>query len=116
MRSNTLIAVLLILAPLGAFLVALNRPVPLAPLEGTDARCDVCDRKATRTLKAAAEALRTKGVYVYRRSEYPSGMPAWCDLHGPEKMKENAVSAYLAAITAFAMISLAYITVRNRRQ
>ncbi|HJT87342.1 MAG TPA: hypothetical protein VJ732_05785 [Bryobacteraceae bacterium] len=92
-------------APLVAFLVAINRPVRLVPLEGIQSRCAVCDRKATRTLPRAAKALRTKGIYVYSATDYPGGLPAWCDLHGPDKVKENAGMAYLSAIGAFLLVA-----------
>ena len=96
-----------------AFLVVLNRDVPMARLDGIDTRCMACDRKATRTLKRAADDLRTKGLYIYRKSDYPGGIPAWCDLHGPNKMKENSTKAYFAAIFAFAAVGTAYERVRK---
>jgi|SRR5581483_3633299 len=90
--------------PAAAFLLVLHRPVRLAPLVGIDAKCIACDRKATRTLRRVAEGLRTNGVYVYPRSEYPDGMPVWCDLHGPDTVRENSNLAYCAAIAAFAVV------------
>jgi len=113
MRLNLFATIALVAAPLLAFLVVLNRNVPLAPLEGIDARCAVCGRKATRTLKRAADELRTKGIYVYRRSDYPTGIPAWCDQHGPNKARENATKAYLAALFAFALVGTAYEKARG---
>jgi len=104
-----LIALLVLLgSPVLAFLVVLNRNVPMARLEGIDARCTVCGRKATRTLRRAADELRTKGLYIYRKSDFPGGIPAWCDQHGPNKMRENSTKAYFAAIFAFAAVGTAY--------
>jgi len=94
---------LLIALPVAAFLITAARDVPMAPLEGIEARCMVCDRKATRTLKRIAEGLRTRGVYVYERTEYPAGMPVWCDRHGPDRLRENSKNAYFAAVAAFAV-------------
>lgn len=113
MRFNALSLLALIAAPVLAFLVVVNRDIPLVPLEGVDARCVVCGRKATRTLKRAADDLRAKGFYVYRTSEYPGGIPAWCDQHGPDKIHENSTKAYLAAIVAFAVVGAAYEKIRR---
>lgn len=113
MRLNALATLVLLATPIAAFLFVLNRDIPLAPLVGVDARCVVCDRKATRTLKRAADEMRTKGYYIYRTSEYPGGIPAWCDEHGPSKMKENATKAYFAAIIVFAMVGTAYQKLRR---
>ncbi|MBZ5575012.1 MAG: hypothetical protein LAP40_00465 [Acidobacteriia bacterium] len=113
MRLNTIATIVLLAAPALAFLLVLNRSVPLVPLDGIDARCTVCGRKATRTLKRAADELRTKGFYVYRTSEYAGGIPAWCDQHGPSKTSENATKAYFAAILAFAMVGTAYERARR---
>lgn len=113
MRLNTLALPVLIAAPVLAFLLAVNRTIPMAPLDGIEARCAVCGRKATRTLKRAADQLRTKGFYVYRTREYPGGIPAWCDQHGPDKFRENASGAYLAAILAFAVTGAVYEKVRR---
>jgi hypothetical protein len=101
--------------PAAAFVLVLHRPVPLVPLTGFDAKCMVCDRKATRTLRRVAEALRNNGVYLYERSEYPNGMPVWCDLHGPDKVRENSRLAYYAAIAAFAMAGTFYEKMRRTR-
>ena len=104
---------LLIGVPVVAFLLVLNRNVRLVPLVGLDAKCMVCDRKATRTLKRVAEGLRSQGVYLYERSEYPAGMPVWCDLHGPDKARENSRLAYYAAIAAFAVAGTVYEKMRR---
>lgn len=112
-RLNTLAIVALFAAPVLAFLIVLNRGIPLVPLEGVDARCAVCGRKATRTLKQAADELRSKGFYVYRTSEYPRGIPAWCDQHGPDKTHENSARAYFAAILVFAAVGTAYERIRR---
>src|SRR5215831_18673955 len=113
MRLNALVVLILLAVPVGAFLFVLNRDVPLVPLEGIDARCAVCERKATRTLKRAAEELRTKGVYLYRTDDYAGGLPAWCDQHGPSKMSENSTRAYFAAILAFAVAGTAFEKIRK---
>ncbi len=113
MRRNLALIVLLLAAPAAAFLVAVNRSVPLVPLHEFDAQCAVCGRKATRTLASVAEGLRTRRVYVYRRSEYPGGVPAWCDRHGPDKLKANAGVAYLTALTTFAVAAGISIRIRN---
>jgi hypothetical protein len=113
MRLNALLLLILLAVPVGTFFVVLNRDVPLVPLEGTDAQCAVCERKATRTLKRAAEELRTKGVYLYQTSDYPGGVPAWCDQHGPSKMRENSTRAYFAAILAFAVAGTAFEKIRK---
>jgi len=113
MRVNLIALVVLIVVPALAFVVVLNRDVRLVPLEGLDAKCMLCDRKATRTLKRVAEGLRTKGVYVYNRTEYPAGMPVWCDRHGPDKIRENSRLAYLAAIASFAVAGTAYEKMRR---
>ena len=113
MRVNAVAFLLLIGVPVAAFLVILNRPVRLVPLVGIEARCMVCDRKATRTLKRVADGLRARGVYVYERSEYPSGMPVWCDVHGPDKTRENSRLAYYGAIAAFAVAGTAYEMLRR---
>lgn len=112
-RLNTLALVALFAAPVLAFLLVLNRGIPLVPLEGVDARCAVCGRKATRTLKQAADELSSRGFYVYRTSEYPGGIPAWCDQHGPDKMHENSTKAYFAAVLAFAAVGTAYEKIRR---
>jgi len=113
MRANAAALLILILLPVASFLLALNRRVPLVPLEGIDARCLVCDRKATRTLERIAEGLRSKGVYVYAQDEYPAGMPVWCDRHGPDRFRENSRLAYFAALAAFAVAATVYTTVRR---
>ena len=113
MRLNAFVLLLLLAVPIGTFLLVLNRDVPLVPLEGIDAQCAVCDRKATRTLKSAAEQLRTKGVYLYRTDDYARGVPAWCDLHGPDKTRENSTRAYFAAILAFAVAGTAFEKIRK---
>src|SRR5690242_18557135 len=107
MRVNLIALLVLIVAPVLAFVAVLNRDIQLVPLDRIDAQCMRCDRKATRTLKRVADGLRAKGVYVYEKSEYP-GMPVWCDLHGPDKMKENSRLAYLAALASFAVAGTAY--------
>jgi hypothetical protein len=114
MRVNVIALLLLIGLPALAFVVILNRDVRLAPLDGIDAQCMVCDRKATRTLKRVADGLHSKGVYIYDRTEYPSGMPVWCDHHGPDKMRENSRLAYLAALAAFALTGVVYERIRRR--
>lgn len=101
MKANAVTLLVLIAVPLASFVVVLNRRVPLVPLEGVEARCLKCDRKATRTLKRVADGLRTKGVYVYPRNEYPNGMPVWCDRHGPNPLRENSLPAYVTALAAF---------------
>ena len=114
MRLNILALLVLIAVPVTAFVVMLNRNVRLVPLDGVDAKCMLCDRKATRTLKRVAAGLRTKGVYIYQRSEYPDGgMPVWCDLHGPDKTHENMRLAYLAAIASFALAGTVYEKARR---
>jgi hypothetical protein len=113
MRTKACALLVLLGLPVAAFLLVVNRSVHLVPLEGIDARCLVCDRKATRTLKRVAQGLRTKGVYVYAREEYPTGMPVWCGLHGPDKYKENSKLAYFAAIAAFAVAGTAYEKIRR---
>jgi len=113
MRLNALVVLILLAVPVAAFLFVLNRDVPLVPLEGIDARCAVCERKATRTLKSAAEELRAKGVYLYRTDDYAGGLPAWCDLHGPSKTRENSTRAYFAAILAFAVAGTAFEKIRK---
>lgn len=114
MRVNVLALLALIGVPVLAFFAMLHRDVRLAPLDGIDARCMVCDRKATRTLKRIADGLRTKGVYVYNRAEFPNGMPVWCDLHGPDKVRENSRLAYFAAIASFALAGTVYEKTRRR--
>jgi len=114
MRLNAFVLLLLLAVPVGTFLFVLNRDVPLVPLEGMDAQCAVCERKATRTLKRAAEELRTKHIYLYQTDDYDGGVPAWCDLHGPSKMRENSTRAYFAAILAFAVAGTAFEKVRRR--
>jgi len=113
MRLNAIATIVMLVAPVGAFLLVLNRDIPLVPLDGVDAQCVVCPRKATRTLKRAADELRTKGFYVYRTSDYPGGIPAWCGEHGPNKMRENSTEAYFAAIIAFAVVGTAYEKARR---
>ena len=113
MRAHAIGILFLLTVPAAAFLLALHRPVPLVPLEGIDAKCLVCDRKATRTLKRVAEGLRSKGVYVYEQDEYPSGMPVWCDRHGPDRFRENSKLAYFAAIAAFAVAGTVYEKARR---
>jgi hypothetical protein len=112
-KLNVIALAALLAAPVLAFLLVLNRNIPLVPLDGVDARCAVCGRKATRTLKRAADEMRSKGFYVYRTSEYPGGMPAWCDQHGPDKMHENSTKAYFAAILAFGVVGMAYEKIRK---
>ena len=114
MRVNAVALLALIGVPALAFVVMLHREVRLAPLEGIDAKCMVCDRKATRTLKRVADGLRTNRVYVYNRAEFPNGMPVWCDLHGPDKVRENSRLAYFAAIASFALAGTAYEKIRRR--
>lgn len=101
MKANIAALLLLALLPAAAFVLALNRPISLVPLEGIDGKCLVCARKATRTLPRVAAGLRDHGVYVYSHSEYPTGMPVWCDRHGPDRFRENSRGAYLAAVAAF---------------
>jgi hypothetical protein len=113
MRRNALALLALFAVPVLTFLFMLNRDIPLVPLEGVDARCAVCGRKATRTLKRAADELRSKGFYVYRTSEYPNGIPAWCDQHGPDKVHENSTKAYFGAILAFAAVGTVYEKIRR---
>lgn len=113
MTGKAVALLALIGVPVAAFLLVLHRPVRLVPLVGIDAKCIVCDRKATRTLRRVAESLRTNGVYVYPRSEYPDGMPVWCDLHGPDTGRENSKLAYYAAIAAFAMAGTVYQKMRR---
>lgn len=115
MKSGVAALLLLLAVPAATFVCILNRDIRLAPLEGIDAKCLVCDRKATRTLKRAAEALRTKGIYIYERNDYPNGMPVWCDRHGPEKARENSPMAYLGAIAAFVVAGTAYEKTRRSR-
>lgn len=115
MRANAAILLVLIAVPVVAFLWMLNRDVPLAPLEGVEAKCMVCDRKATRTLERVADGLRTRGVYIYDRGEYPAGMPVWCGIHGPDKWRENSRLAYFAAIAAFALAGTASEKIRRSR-
>lgn len=103
-----LLASALIVAPIVSFFVVLNRSVTLVPLEGVDMACAVCNRKATRTLKVAADSLRVKGIYVYDRKKYPKAAPVWCDRHAPESAAENAGAAYLTAIGVFAVLAVAY--------
>jgi hypothetical protein len=97
-----------ILAPVIAFFAILNKNVPLAPLVGVDTACAECNRKATRTLKSVADALRIKGAYVYDRTRYRRAAPAWCDQHGPDKAAENAGAAYLGAMAVFVAAALLY--------
>jgi hypothetical protein len=113
MRANLAALLILIGVPALAFFAMLHREVRLVPLPGVDAKCMVCDRKATRTLPRIADGLRAKGVYVYNRAEYPD-MPVWCDLHGPDKVRENSRLAYLAAIASFALVGSAYEKIRRR--
>ena len=114
MRSHALTLILLVAAPLLVFWFIVSRDVPMAALQGIDAKCNVCDRKATRTLKRAMDELGTKGLYVFAKRDYPGGIPAWCDRHGPNKMRENSSQAYLGAILAFAAVGTAYERVRRR--
>jgi hypothetical protein len=114
MRVNFIALLVLIAVPAAAFLVTLNREVHLVPLNGVEARCMVCDRKATRTLKRVADGLRAKGVYLYERSEFPQGMPVWCDFHGPDRVRENSRLAYLAAIASFAIAGTVFERIRRR--
>ena len=107
-RSSQIFVLVPILAPVITFLAILNRDVPLVPLEGVYMACAECDRKATRTLKSVAAALRDKGVYVWDRAKYPKGAPAWCDQHGPDKAAENAGTAYLGSIAVFVASALLY--------
>ncbi len=114
MRVNLVALLTLIGVPVLAFVAMLHRDVRLAPLDGIEAQCTVCDRKATRTLKRIADGLRAKNVYVYNRAEFPNGMPVWCDLHGPDKVRENSRLAYFAAIASFALTGTAYEKIRRR--
>ncbi|MGA2149340.1 MAG: hypothetical protein ABSH49_30745 [Bryobacteraceae bacterium] len=100
-RCSLVLTLVTILAPVFTFFTILNKDVPLVPLVGVDAACAECDRKATRTLKSVAAALRVKGVYVYDKEKYPKGAPAWCEQHGPDKAVENAGTAYIGAIAVF---------------
>ena len=95
-------------APAAAFFLVLNCQVPLDPLVGMDSLCAQCDRKATRTLPKAADALRTRGVYVYDRNRYPKAAPIWCDQHGPDPAAENAGRASAAALGIFAVVIVGY--------
>ena len=113
MRVHLVAVMVLIGVPAMAFVITLNRDVGLVPLDGIEAKCQICDRKATRTLQRVAAGLRAKGIYVYPRSEYPGGMPVWCDLHGPDKMRENSKMAYFAAIASFALAGTAYEKIRR---
>ena len=113
MRLNAVAVLVLFAAPVLAFLLVLNRNVPLARLEGFEAKCTVCDRKATRTLRRVAQGMRAQGLYVYRKTEYPGGMPVWCDLHGPDRLQENSGKAYFAAIVAFAVVGSAFEKIRK---
>jgi len=71
-----------------------------------DMACAQCDRKATRTLKSAADALRVKGIYFYNKKKYPKAAPVWCERHQPDRSVENAGAAYLVAIAVFATTAL----------
>lgn len=95
------LAVAILVLPAVAFFVMINRNVALAPLVGMDMQCAECNRKATRTLQSAADALRIKGIYVYDRKKYPKAAPAWCDRHRPDGESDNALAAYLTAIGMF---------------
>jgi hypothetical protein len=95
-------------APAAAFFLVLNWQVSLAPLVDMDSLCAQCDRKATRTLRSAADSLRTRGVYVYDRNRYPKGAPVWCDQHGPDPATENAGRAAAAAVAVFATVIVVY--------
>jgi hypothetical protein len=114
MRANLAALLILIGVPALAFVAMLHREVRLAPLHGIDAKCMVCDRKATRTLQRIADGLRANGVYVYNRSEYPNSMPVWCDLHGPDKVRENSRLAYVAALASFVLAGTVYEKIRRR--
>ena len=105
MRIGLLVA--LIASPVMVFLLALHRDVTLVPLNGFEATCASCNRRATRTLKAAAVGLKTKGVYAYDRNRY-SNPPVWCDLHGPEKAQENASVAFFSGIASFLVVASIY--------
>lgn len=113
MKTHALVLLVLMAIPVATFLIVLNRDVDLVPLEGIDAKCLICNRKATRTLKRVAEGLRAQGVYVYPRSEYPEGLPVWCDFHGPDKVRENSRTAYFAAIAAFVVAGAVYEKMRR---
>lgn len=95
------LAVAILVLPVTAFFVMINRNVALAPLVGMDMQCAECNRKATRTLQSAADALRVKGIYVYDRKKYPKAAPAWCDRHRPDGASDNALTAYMTAIGIF---------------
>ena len=114
MRVNVVALLTLIGVPALAFVAMVHREVRLAPLDGIDARCLVCDRKATRTLKRIADGLRANRIYVYNRADFPNGMPVWCDLHGPDKVRENSRLAYFAAIASFALAGTVYEKIRRR--
>jgi hypothetical protein len=107
-RSAQLLVLVVIVAPVVSFFVICNRNVPLVPLVGMDTACAECDRKATRTLKSAADALRVKGIYFYDKKKYAKAAPVWCERHGPDKTVENTGTAYLAALAVFATTALAY--------
>lgn len=93
-RWRRWLRVFLVAAPVAIFFVVLTWPVRLAPLEGMESLCAKCDRKATRTLKSAADAMREKGIYLYDRQRYPKAAPVWCDNHGPLAIEENAGWAF----------------------
>ena len=107
-RCPWIVALLPIIAPVVAFFLILDRDVRLVPLVGMDIACAECDRKATRTIKSAADALRVKGIYFYDRSKYPKTAPAWCDQHGPDRAPENMIKAYFGAIAVFVVTALLY--------
>ena len=107
-RSPWIVGLLRIVAPVIAFFLILDRDVQLVPLVGMDIACAQCDRKATRTIKSAADSLRVKGIYFYDRSKYPKTAPAWCALHGPDKAVENMIKAYIGAIAVFVVTALLY--------
>lgn len=113
MRVSLVTLMVLIGVPAAVFVIMLNREVRLVPLEGIEAKCQACDRRATRTLQRVAAGLRSRGIYVYPRSEYPGGMPVWCDFHGPDKVRENSRLAYFAAIASFALAGTAFEKIRR---
>jgi hypothetical protein len=105
---------LMIGVSVAVFWLVLHSRVTLVPLVGFESRCARCDRKATRTLKEVAAALRQKGIYWYDRRAFGKA-PAWCDLHDPDPQRHNAARAYLAGVAAFAMMALAGTTLPSDR-
>jgi hypothetical protein len=41
-------------------------------------------------------------------------MPVWCDLHGPDKVRENSRLAYVAALASFVLAGTVYEKIRRR--